>query len=751
MNSEIKKLIARGFAVFPVGRESKIPLVKWRAYAATNEADASALFSKHADANIGIRLGACAAGCIVVVDTDGPEALAEIGERELPATLTVASGRDSTAPGSYRHYYYRWNTERIAPPSSLKWPGKTGHVDLKGEGGYIVAPPSIHANGNAYRFIDENAPIADAPEWLYRFMQARDDAAKAAASAAERATKTVERASGDVEDFAIDYLVNRAEPSIEGSGGRGTLFSTALYLVRGLCLSPENAASLLDSYYQDKCVPPWESKDLLRACKDAQNSSKPMGFALEYVPRSRSEEPTLSDADVNYIIAKEALRKAKPDSTDEALRIMARKEAAKNAWEKMRDADEDQKSEKQESWQTDSEGEPMGGEEEKSEAQTMIERCRVKIEMGSFTEKLPDRDWIVAYPAKEGIKKTRGFLARNVFHLLAGEPGIGKGRFVMQLAACIAGKKNDSAMGLKIRNTQAGKVFLLLGEDDDLAIKERLQAANSEEGFTEEQKENIAKNLHAVSMHGELFTLAEQKQRAVQPSPSKATLDTYLSEHGPWALIVIDTWARFGAGDENDNQAQHKVSAIFESLTKANKKHDEKGPAVLAITHIPKIRRADKEKVSLDDQAMIRGASSISGACRVAFTIGTKSDSIVFDKEGLKASEEGYNPKTARTWSTQELYVYQVKNSLSPEGDPLCLFRGGEGYSELSPEKVRKSLRDVWKYARALDTAEGLQEAGDPGAPRKGKGKGTTKPKKGFLPLSGEGEPEPSDEGRAEA
>ena len=83
MNSEIKKLIARGFAVFPVGRESKIPLVKWRAYAATNEADASALFSKHADANIGIRLGACAAGCIVVVDTDGPEALAAVSYTHL--------------------------------------------------------------------------------------------------------------------------------------------------------------------------------------------------------------------------------------------------------------------------------------------------------------------------------------------------------------------------------------------------------------------------------------------------------------------------------------------------------------------------------------------------------------------------------------------------------------------------------------------------------------------------------------------
>ena len=59
MNDEIKKLVSMGFAVFPVGRESKTPLVKWRKYAATTEGDSVALFAKHPTANVGIRLGQC--------------------------------------------------------------------------------------------------------------------------------------------------------------------------------------------------------------------------------------------------------------------------------------------------------------------------------------------------------------------------------------------------------------------------------------------------------------------------------------------------------------------------------------------------------------------------------------------------------------------------------------------------------------------------------------------------------------------
>ena len=41
----------------------------------------------------------------------------------------------------------------------------TRHLDTKGDGGMVVAPPSMHASGNAYTWIDERRP-AQAPAWL---------------------------------------------------------------------------------------------------------------------------------------------------------------------------------------------------------------------------------------------------------------------------------------------------------------------------------------------------------------------------------------------------------------------------------------------------------------------------------------------------------------------------------------------------------------------------------------------------------
>jgi hypothetical protein len=37
--------------------------------------------------------------------------------------------------------------------------------DIKGIGGYVVAPGSIHPNGNMY-FIEKNIPMLNAPNWV---------------------------------------------------------------------------------------------------------------------------------------------------------------------------------------------------------------------------------------------------------------------------------------------------------------------------------------------------------------------------------------------------------------------------------------------------------------------------------------------------------------------------------------------------------------------------------------------------------
>lgn len=91
----------------------------------------------------------------VAVDVDGDDgarALAE-GHYELPSTATARTGRG-------HHHIYR---------TAVKIPPKVGfltHVDLRGPGSYIVAPPSRHASGRLYAWVKPLDSVADAPAWL---------------------------------------------------------------------------------------------------------------------------------------------------------------------------------------------------------------------------------------------------------------------------------------------------------------------------------------------------------------------------------------------------------------------------------------------------------------------------------------------------------------------------------------------------------------------------------------------------------
>ena len=70
-----------------------------------------------------------------------------------PRTLTVRTSRGF-------HVFFACDVE-IPNSAGRLAPG----VDVRGEGGYVVAPPSIHPSGAVYR-IARNLPVADAPRWL---------------------------------------------------------------------------------------------------------------------------------------------------------------------------------------------------------------------------------------------------------------------------------------------------------------------------------------------------------------------------------------------------------------------------------------------------------------------------------------------------------------------------------------------------------------------------------------------------------
>jgi len=152
-----------GFRVLPLKPGTKEPLIAdWPNNATTDEATIRGWWAKWPKANIGIATGRYEGGYFCVLDFDprnGGDWYGEAGPETLPPTWVVHTG------GGGRHYYYRTR-------EPLRGAKLEAGVDLKGEGGYVVAPPSIHPEGGAYVWEvgagPGDMPIGGVPEWVLR-------------------------------------------------------------------------------------------------------------------------------------------------------------------------------------------------------------------------------------------------------------------------------------------------------------------------------------------------------------------------------------------------------------------------------------------------------------------------------------------------------------------------------------------------------------------------------------------------------
>lgn len=134
------------------------------------------------DANIGIATGDASQLVVLDIDIDhgGDTTLANLETRngELPPTWAVETG------GGGVHFYFKMPNADIRNSAGAIGPG----IDVRGNGGYVVAPPSIHASGQKYKWSTgrhpTNTPMADVPEWLLaRLAPSRGGAANVSAAA----------------------------------------------------------------------------------------------------------------------------------------------------------------------------------------------------------------------------------------------------------------------------------------------------------------------------------------------------------------------------------------------------------------------------------------------------------------------------------------------------------------------------------------------------------------------------------------
>jgi putative DNA primase/helicase len=147
------KYLDYGWSVIPIRPCHKEPLIPWALYQRRKPREKKVRwwFEQWPDANVGVVTGVVSG--IIALDVDPG---ADLSGKHIPITPRVKTGRGE-------HFIFKHpgfdvpNAVKIAPG-----------LDVRGDGGYIVAPPSTHPNGKQYEWIvsPEEVEPADPPEWL---------------------------------------------------------------------------------------------------------------------------------------------------------------------------------------------------------------------------------------------------------------------------------------------------------------------------------------------------------------------------------------------------------------------------------------------------------------------------------------------------------------------------------------------------------------------------------------------------------
>lgn len=243
---------AAGFHVFPCRVGRKEPASENGLNDATTDvARIDAWWTENPDFNVG-----CAPHMSgnSVLDADPPLGMDTLAELEkahgaLPKTLVI------TTPRGGLHLWF----DGIIPSTAQKLGPK---LDTRGQGGYVLVPPSIIAageyknnpTGGSYAVKDESA-IAEIPAWIgARIAEARDRLSAATddldtPDAIRRVRATLER------------LVAGGDVAIEGGGGDDRTFRLCCEVL-DLGVSHDTAHSLISAIWNPACVPPWTDEEL---------------------------------------------------------------------------------------------------------------------------------------------------------------------------------------------------------------------------------------------------------------------------------------------------------------------------------------------------------------------------------------------------------------------------------------------------------------------------------------------------------
>jgi hypothetical protein len=233
LKSAALELAIASLPVFPLN--GKVPRIPGGLKAASSDPEqVSEWWTRWPEANVGLVTGQ--ASGLLVLDVDlqhgGQGTLAELERKhgKLPKATEVLTG------GGGRHLYFTHPGREIRNSAGRLGPG----LDVRGDGGYVVAPPSVHASGREYRWKHPlgTAFLFSPPAWLL------EDAA--------------ERRNGHIEPV---------EDAIPEGQRREALLSLAGSMRRRGMEEAEMLAALV-AVNENRCRPPLPRRELEDLARD---------------------------------------------------------------------------------------------------------------------------------------------------------------------------------------------------------------------------------------------------------------------------------------------------------------------------------------------------------------------------------------------------------------------------------------------------------------------------------------------------
>lgn len=194
--------------------------------------------------NVAIVTGAVSK--IVAIDPDSEAAARYVAKKFGGSPMRTKATRGE-------HLYYKHPGVMI--PNKAKLKGI--ELDVRGDGGYVLAAPSVHPSGAIYERLGDwdnidKLPVFD-PSWIGE----------------ERQERQQDRQHGRQDPLRVAraYMM-KCPPAISGQNGHGTTLATAIKLVRNFDLSFDDLMTVLMAY-NERCEPKWLRKELEHKAAEA--------------------------------------------------------------------------------------------------------------------------------------------------------------------------------------------------------------------------------------------------------------------------------------------------------------------------------------------------------------------------------------------------------------------------------------------------------------------------------------------------